>query len=1303
MALTRPTFQNLNSNLTTFSDSTLVVNFANVANRDLGILFDRSQATASNVALVWQESTQSFKLGYTSSTGLDSANLTFTGNANIRVGNLYAESISYANGSPFSSSVPGGSNTQLQYNNNGSFAGASGLTTDGTDLTSSGNITANGLTINISGTFGTTLSAAGGVQNTPIGNVTPSTALFTTIGASGNITGAALTSNASITAITTLSALGGVQNTPIGNVTPSSALFTTIGSSGNTTVSALTVNGTATVGSTLGVTGNINGSGLTLSSTATVGSTLGVTGNINGSSITLTGSGVLTNSLRAQGGLQATPIGNASASSGQFTTVSATGNVTGAALTSNASITAVTTLSALGGVQNTPIGNVTPSTALFTTVGASSNATVAALTVNGTATVGSTLGVTGNLTVGTGTSGNIFGVNSIYANSLVGNANSTIQALTINTSATVGTTLQAVAGLQNTPIGNVTPSSALFTTVGTSSNATVAALTVNGSATIGTTLGVTGNAIIGNISVGKISSSDTTNATGTGTGAFIVVGGGSVTKDFWVGGNLYTTNLIAISTSNITVQDPLLYLTANTPYPYSYEIGFYSQFDTTGTNYQHTGFIRDHTDNVWKLVSNITEPTGQTVDFTNANVIYDSIKTGNATVGNLTSLGNINGSYIFGNGSQLTGVSAVTAVTTQYVTGLTNANVTTALGYVPLDSNGTAITATTATYVTGLTGTNVNVALGYVPLNSNTTALTAQYVTQAAQANITSVGTLTGLTLSGTLNGTTLQAATIGNSGASFTGNGRNITGVFADTATTATYVTGLTGTNVNVALGYVPLNSNATALTAQYVTQAAQSNITSVGVLTSLTSSGNLTASGLTVNNSVVIGTTANVVGNLRAGNISVSGLLGIFGNLSAGNILAAFELSGSRLENTPIGTITPRDATFTGASISGNATINGLTINNSATIGSTLGVTGNINGSSLTLTGSQVTTGPAQALGGLQATPIGNASASTGQFTTVSATGNITGAALTSNASITAITTISGLGGLQNTPVGNATPNSGNFTTLNASTSATAAELTVNGAATIGSTLTTTGNSTINALTINNSVTVGTTLGVTGNITAAGNVIGANFFYSNGTAVGGGGGGGTGITYTANTAPPTSGNIKGDQWYNTSNDALYEYQYDGTSYYWVDVTGAPYSAVAVANTSPVVYNGIATNVTTTATLIDSISVTGNTSIAYTFSAIDTTNSRFKTSKLDTTNDGTNVYYTEYAVVLSNNSYNVAVITSNISGGQLRIYAQGDSASTTVAFQRTVLGTTTSAGYMVAGSSTTSADTFSPFLLMGA
>ena len=45
-------------------------------------------------------------------------------------------------------------------------------------------------------------------------------------------------------------------------------------------------------------------------------------------------------------------------------------------------------------------------------------------------------------------------------------------------------------------------------------------------------------------------------------------------------------------------------------------------------------------------------------------------------------------------------------------------------------------------------------------------------------------------------------------------------------------------------------------------------------------------------------------------------------------------------------------------------------------------------------------------------------------------------------------------------------------------------------------------------------------------------------------------------GIVVTTSTAPPTSGNVAGAQWYNTTNDTLYEYTTsDGVYYYWIDI----------------------------------------------------------------------------------------------------------------------------------------------------
>ena len=121
---------------------------------------------------------------------------------------------------------------------------------------------------------------------------------------------------------------------------------------------------------------------------------------------------------------------------------------------------------------------------------------------------------------------------------------------------------------------------------------------------------------------------------------------------------------------------------------------------------------------------------------------------------------------------------------------------------------------------------------------------TAATVTGAAQSAITSVGTLTGLTSSGTVSVDSLYS-TKGIKGTNFTGNViGNVTG----------NVTG---------------NASGTAAT---VTGAAQSAITSVGTLTSLTSSGTVSADSV-YSTKGVKGTnfTGNVIGNVT-GNVTGS-----------------------------------------------------------------------------------------------------------------------------------------------------------------------------------------------------------------------------------------------------------------------------------------------------------------------------------------------------------------------------------------------------------------------------------------------
>lgn len=89
-------------------------------------------------------------------------------------------------------------------------------------------------------------------------------------------------------------------------------------------------------------------------------------------------------------------------------------------------------------------------------------------------------------------------------------------------------------------------------------------------------------------------------------------------------------------------------------------------------------------------------------------------------------------------------------------------------------------------------------------------------------------------------------------------------------------------------------------------------------------------------------------------------------------------------------------------------------------------------------------------------------------------------------------------------------------------------------------------------------------------GFFTANGNVVvnalttsGGLYWTGNGKSI-------SGIAITASATPPTSPPPSiGDQWYNTSNDVVYQYQFDGTSTYWVDISSTVITANA--NTSPI------------------------------------------------------------------------------------------------------------------------------------
>lgn len=131
--------------------------------------------------------------------------------------------------------------------------------------------------------------------------------------------------------------------------------------------------------------------------------------------------------------------------------------------------------------------------------------------------------------------------------------------------------------------------------------------------------------------------------------------------------------------------------------------------------------------------------------------------TGNSAFNNLTitgtttSSGNISANYLFGNGSQLTSVAATTSGTATFVTGNAQANITSVGTLTSLDLTG------------NLTGSNVSAGI-----IGNTGSSLVGTLATPAQTNITSVGSLSTLTVSGNvafanLTGLSLDSSIVSN------------------------------------------------------------------------------------------------------------------------------------------------------------------------------------------------------------------------------------------------------------------------------------------------------------------------------------------------------------------------------------------------------------------------------------------------------------------------------------------------------------------------------------------------------------
>jgi hypothetical protein len=340
-----------------------------------------------------------------------------------------------------------------------------------------------------------------------------------------------------------------------------------------------------------------------------------------------------------------------------------------------------------------------------------------------------------------------------------------------------------------------------------------------------------------------------------------------------------------------------------------------------------------------KLVSTDITQVGTLTSLSVSGQITSSVTTGTApfVVASTTRVLNLNAA------------TAGTATTAGTVTTAAQPNIT---------SVGTLTALTTSGQITSTLATGTSpLVVASTTLVANLAAETAQTVTTAAQPNITSVGTLTSLTVAAAINGNILGSATTASTVT--TAAQPNITSV--GTLTSLTSSGTITGNVLasTVASGNIPLLVASTTqvpnLNSQFagtVVSAAQSNITSVGTLTALTVSGQITSSIATGTAPMIVASTTKV-SNLYVDRAALADSASTATNAATvttaaqPNITSVGTLTGLSVSGTISGSITGSAATVTTAAqpnITSVGTLSGLTV--------TAAISGSVTGSAATVT---------------------------------------------------------------------------------------------------------------------------------------------------------------------------------------------------------------------------------------------------------------------------------------------------------------------------------------------------------------
>ena len=754
-----------------------------------------------------------------------------------------------------------------------------------TSLAVTGNVTAGNVYAN-SGTIGASL-----LTGTLTTGAQPN---ITTIGTLGNLN---VTSNSNLGNLATANFFSG-DGYLLSNLTISAGSSiingnsnVTVGVNGNVTTSVagnsniLTVTGTgANVDGYLTASGNITGANATLGNSVTANYFIGSGANLTslaGANVTGTVANA-TYATSAGSATSATTAGTVTTNAqpnitsvGTLTSLAVNGNITAANITAN---TGVFTGNG-SGLTNLAGANVTGTVAnatYATSAGSATSATTAGtVTTNAQPNITSigtlsSLTVTGDITTNTGkiVAGQIG--NTDKSSYIYGDGSNLV-----NISVTAGSTI--VNGTSNVSIpasnGNVNAVVAGNTTLVVTGTGINVAGTVNATGTIsgnhsGNFSGNVTTAAQGNItSLGTLTGLTVNGASNLGPVGNVTITGGSA--------NYY---LMTNGSGGLSWTNALL-----TPIPGSNTQVLFNDSGAAGANANLT-----FTKNNGLLTATLlggTLTTNAQPNITSTGTLTSLIVTGNINGGNMTLATGV----FTGNGAGLTNLAGANvtgavsyATTANSVAGANvSGTVTSATNAAALLQNTSTSTTVYPTFTTSsangnssaVFNTSISANLGNASITATTfvgalsgaatSATTAGTVTTAAQPNITSVGTLTSLGVNGTITAVAFTANT-----GIFTGNGAGLTNIAGANVTGAVSY----ATTANSVAGANVSGTVSSATTAGTVTTAAQPNITSVGTLTSLSVSGNISSANLTTSGYtfVSVGTGISAAGTVQ-GNATV------------------------------------------------------------------------------------------------------------------------------------------------------------------------------------------------------------------------------------------------------------------------------------------------------------------------------------------------------------------------------------------------------------------------------------------------